>query len=167
MNEHIQNEQKNETMGENSFMKKLLKKRLNQKGLTLIELLAVIVILAIVAAIAVPAIGGIIANSRDKAILADASAVLAGAKLADVGGACNIEATAADAADACDQGTMDEYVDTNLTSYSVITSGGNLVISTNTLKPTADWNLNPAPTVTGNAGAVSITEANLTTALQR
>jgi type IV pilus assembly protein PilA len=40
---------------------KLLK---NQKGLTLVELLAVIVILGVVAAIAVPAIGGIINNSK-------------------------------------------------------------------------------------------------------
>ena len=37
-------------------MKALLK---NEKGLTLIELLAVIVILGIIAAIAVPSIGGI------------------------------------------------------------------------------------------------------------
>ncbi|MGO4494347.1 prepilin-type N-terminal cleavage/methylation domain-containing protein [Paenibacillus sp. 2RAB27] len=36
----------------------------NQKGLTLVELLAVIVILGVVAAIAVPAIGGIINNSK-------------------------------------------------------------------------------------------------------
>ncbi|NLY78711.1 MAG: prepilin-type N-terminal cleavage/methylation domain-containing protein, partial [Lysinibacillus sp.] len=37
----------------------LLKKRIkNEKGLTLIEVLAVVVILAIVAMIAIPAIGG-------------------------------------------------------------------------------------------------------------
>ena len=42
-------------------MFKNMKKQLNnEKGLTLIELLAVIVILAIIAAIAVPAIGNII-----------------------------------------------------------------------------------------------------------
>ncbi len=40
-------------------MKKFLQKRLkNEKGLTLVELLAVIVILGIIAAIAVPSIGG-------------------------------------------------------------------------------------------------------------
>ncbi len=63
-------------------MFKNMKKQLNnEKGLTLIELLAVIVILAIIAAIAVPAIGKIINNSKEKAILADASNILAGQKL--------------------------------------------------------------------------------------
>ncbi len=47
-------------------MKKFLQKRLNnEKGLTLVELLAVIVILGIIAAIAVPSIGGIIENSEN------------------------------------------------------------------------------------------------------
>lgn len=66
---------------EESFMKKLLKKRLNQKGLTLIELLAVIVILAIVAAIAVPAIGNVISNSRVGAIKGDAQTAMAAANI--------------------------------------------------------------------------------------
>jgi len=39
----------------------------NQKGLTLIELLAVLVIVGIIAAIAIPAIGSTIANSKTKA----------------------------------------------------------------------------------------------------
>ncbi|RQW74535.1 prepilin-type N-terminal cleavage/methylation domain-containing protein [Lysinibacillus composti] len=60
----------------------LLKKRLgNEKGLTLIELLAVIVILAIIAAIAIPAIGSIIDNSRGKAQVADAINILDAANL--------------------------------------------------------------------------------------
>ena len=58
-------------------MKKFLQKRLkNEKGLTLVELLAVIVILGIIAAIAVPSIGGIIQDSRVKAVKADAQNVL-------------------------------------------------------------------------------------------
>lgn len=59
-----------------------MKKRIkNEKGLTLIELLAVIVILAIVAAIAIPAIGNIIDNSRLKAAKADVVNVLSGANI--------------------------------------------------------------------------------------
>ncbi|WP_342745753.1 prepilin-type N-terminal cleavage/methylation domain-containing protein [Chryseomicrobium excrementi] len=81
MNENKYLENKNDAMGENSFMKKLLKKRLNQKGLTLIELLAVIVILAIVAAIAIPAIGNVIENSRYDAVKADAANVMNAANL--------------------------------------------------------------------------------------
>ncbi|WP_313234969.1 prepilin-type N-terminal cleavage/methylation domain-containing protein [Sporosarcina ureae] len=52
-------------------MKKFLQKKLNQKGLTLVELLAVIVILGIIAAIAVPAIGNIINNSKVNAMFSD------------------------------------------------------------------------------------------------
>jgi len=58
--------------------KKLLK---NEKGLTLVELLAVIVILAIIAAIAVPAIGNIIENTKYNAAKADALNVLNAANL--------------------------------------------------------------------------------------
>ena len=69
-----------------------MKKRIkNEKGLTLIELLAVIVILAIVAAIAIPAIGNIINNSREKSVLADVSAVLSAAKIANVDGDCGTD----------------------------------------------------------------------------
>ncbi|MFJ5768467.1 prepilin-type N-terminal cleavage/methylation domain-containing protein [Psychrobacillus sp. NPDC093180] len=62
-------------------MKKMRKLLKNEKGLTLVELLAVIVILAIVAAIAVPAIGNIIENSRYNAVKADATNVLSAAQL--------------------------------------------------------------------------------------
>lgn len=69
-------------------MKELMKKRLNQKGLTLIELLAVIVILAIIAAIAIPAIASIIQKQEEKSVLADAQQVISSAKLAYSDGAC-------------------------------------------------------------------------------
>ncbi|RLQ91985.1 prepilin-type N-terminal cleavage/methylation domain-containing protein [Planomicrobium sp. Y74] len=63
-------------------MKKFLKKKLgNEKGMTLIELLAVIVILAIIAAIAIPAISNIIENSRVGAVKSDAQMVLSAANL--------------------------------------------------------------------------------------
>ena len=58
----------------------------NERGLTLIELLAVIVILGIVAAIAVPSIGKIIENSKWDAHCANAITVLNAAKLAHASG---------------------------------------------------------------------------------
>lgn len=46
------------------MLQKCRKMLRNEKGLTLIELLAVVVILGIIAAIAVPSIGKIIDNSK-------------------------------------------------------------------------------------------------------
>jgi len=86
------------------MMKKFKKQINNEKGLTLIELLAVIVILAIIAAIAVPAIGKVISNSQDKALLADASNILAGAKIAMVDGSCGND-------NECDIDELAEYVE--------------------------------------------------------
>ncbi len=63
-------------------MFKMLKKKLkDQRGLKLIELLAVIVILGIIAAIAIPSIGNIITNSKKDAIRADAKLILNAASL--------------------------------------------------------------------------------------
>lgn len=63
-------------------MQKHVKQLKNEKGMTLIELLAVLVILGIIAAIAIPMIGNVINDSRDKAILADAQTILSGAQIA-------------------------------------------------------------------------------------
>lgn len=52
----------------------------NEKGLTLIELLAVIVILAIIAAIAIPSIGGIIKNSQRNATKSNAHMIIDSAR---------------------------------------------------------------------------------------
>jgi len=54
----------------------------NKKGVTLVELLAVIVIMGIIAAIAVPAIGGLIENSRVKAAEAVLVSIEEAARLA-------------------------------------------------------------------------------------
>lgn len=55
------------------MMKKWLK---NQKGLTLLELLAVIVVLGIIAAIAIPAINGTIKNQKENADKASEQLIL-------------------------------------------------------------------------------------------
>lgn len=68
-------------------MFKNVKKRLkDQRGLTLVELLAVIVILGIIAAIAIPSIGNIIAKSNYDAAKADALQILAAANMANAAG---------------------------------------------------------------------------------
>ncbi|MGG3802753.1 pilus assembly FimT family protein [Metabacillus fastidiosus] len=59
-------------------MKKIVK---NQRGLTLIELLAVIVILGIIAAIAIPAVNAIMNKSKDEALVVEARSVLNAAKM--------------------------------------------------------------------------------------
>lgn len=67
-------------------MRKHLKYLRQQKGLTLVELLAVLVILGIVAVIAVPMIGNIIQDSKDKATINDALNIISAAKLAESNG---------------------------------------------------------------------------------
>ncbi|TCI73663.1 MULTISPECIES: prepilin-type N-terminal cleavage/methylation domain-containing protein [unclassified Exiguobacterium] len=53
----------------------------DERGLTLVELLVVVVILGIIAAIAVVAIGGIIENSKKDAMVSDARQMISSAKL--------------------------------------------------------------------------------------
>ena len=64
-------------------LKKMLRK---EKGFTLVELLAVIVILWIILAIAIPAIGNVIGSSEGKADEANIDLILNAARLADVNG---------------------------------------------------------------------------------
>lgn len=53
----------------------------NNKGVTLVELLIVIVVMGIIAAFAIPAVGTIIENTTKDSVLADALAIESAAKL--------------------------------------------------------------------------------------
>lgn len=57
------------------------KRLLNEKGLTLIELMSVIIIMGIIAVIVIPSIGNIIESSRTKAAKSEALSVLRAADL--------------------------------------------------------------------------------------
>src|SRR5690606_9640570 len=63
----------------------------DQRGVTLIELLAVIVILGIIAAIAIPMIGNVVQDSRDKADVNEALNIISAAKQAYALGKKNAE----------------------------------------------------------------------------
>ena len=61
-----------------------MKKKMNKKGFTLVELLAVVVVLAIVAAIAMRSITGIIKNNRIDSYIASVNSAIEGAQLSCV-----------------------------------------------------------------------------------
>lgn len=71
--------------GDEKMRSRFQKVMKNQKGMTLVELLAVIVILAIVTAIAVPSIGGIINNSKKSAHISNGLMVINAAKIGVAG----------------------------------------------------------------------------------
>lgn len=66
---------------------KMLKTKLkNQKGFTLIELMATLAILALIVAIAIPAVGGIIERAEGQAETANIEMIENAAQLAHLGG---------------------------------------------------------------------------------
>ncbi|MEH7223084.1 type II secretion system protein [Bacillus sp. JJ1566] len=109
------------------MLKKYIK---NQKGLTLIELLAVIVILGIIAAIAVPSIGNLINNTKEKAKVAEAVQIIDAAKLAHA--TKNSQTTWTYDADPIVDGTiyLKDYLDSvNDTSFTVNYDGKTYTIT--------------------------------------
>jgi type IV pilus assembly protein PilA len=126
-------------------MKKYLQKKLqNEKGMTLIELLAVIVIIAIIAAIAIPAIANIIENSRFGAAKSDFQNALASASLyiAEEGGdPATVGALVPSYLE--DPGTVDTTAAFGRDTSDVLTVEGDFVVSgvTYTLPATTNASL--------------------------
>lgn len=118
------------------MLKKIGKRLKDQRGLTLVELLAVILILGIIAAIAVPSIGSIVAKSKYDAAKADAIQVINSAKLYVAANGTpdsdkTLTSTTTDGK-AVPPTELAEFIGTlnNLESYSVlITKGGEITIS--------------------------------------
>lgn len=94
-------------------------KALNKKGVTLVELLAVVVIMGIIAAIAVPTVGGLIQAQRDNAAAASWDQVEEAAKLYAASESDN-SVTLADL-------IAQEYITFNTVTY-VLTSGASLTV---------------------------------------
>lgn len=94
----------------------------NNKGVTLVELLIVIVVMGIIAAFAIPAVGTIIENTQKDAILADALAVENAANLycAQAAGGCASD-------EALTWAQVSPYVDGFDQSYYDLTANGGVV----------------------------------------
>ncbi|GGA82106.1 prepilin-type N-terminal cleavage/methylation domain-containing protein [Ornithinibacillus halotolerans] len=106
---------------------RLLKK--DERGLTLVELLAVIVILAIVGAIAFVSISNVIDNSKKDAQIANAQQLISAAKLYEANGG---EITASGVS-AIETGTGDAAVEADLDVGTLTDPWGNNVYTTATV----------------------------------
>ncbi|WP_071395920.1 type IV pilin protein [Bacillus tuaregi] len=134
------------------MLKKMGNRLKNQKGFTLVELLAVIVILGIIAAIAVPSIGNIIEKSKFDAAKADAIQILNAAKLytaAEGVPANSLNETSTE---------LKEYIDAieNITKFTVSFTNGIPSLSDVTVKSGITYkDGKTVPTFNGTVSAIS------------
>ncbi|AGT32963.1 hypothetical protein M493_13610 [Geobacillus genomosp. 3] len=97
----------------------------NERGLTLIELLAVIVILGIVAAIAIPSIGGIINKSKNDAKIAEGIQIINAAKMYMTANSFTPDDTGG-SVQTLDENDLNDYLDSvDAQSYEVQVHQGN------------------------------------------
>lgn len=130
------------------MIKKMRERLKNQKGMTLIELLAVIVILGIIAAIAIPSIGNIIQNTKIDAVKSDAIQIINAAKMYN--SASNVPSdTTVSVAD------LEGYVDLE-TKWT----GAGVTITFTDGK--ASYELNAVGTANDGETTVTFTDANIT-----
>lgn len=98
------------------MFKKLFK---NEKGLTLVELLAVIVILGIVAGIAVPSVMNIMQKSKVNAVKADAIQILSAAKTYAASNPDDAEISESEIADYISKSKLNTSTSTTVEDFTV------------------------------------------------
>ena len=111
-------------------MKETLK---NNQGVTLVELLIVIVILGIIAAIAVPAVGNIVENAEKDAVIGDATAIRDGAQLYCASNAQADECSDQDSVDNATASALGNSTGSGITLGAIFTNGEEINNGDNTV----------------------------------
>lgn len=139
------------------MMRQHLKQMKNEKGMTLVELLAVLVILGIIAAIAITLIGNVIENSRNKASANEALNIINAAKMAY----SNSEYGQGSSETNYDpnKATTFTYKMNDLTAYLDATKNKDFTVTFT--KATGEWKISSHPGVEASGKTTEATEQDL------